>query len=99
MIWLRSAIASLSVFSPTPYSRSPGTGITREMEPSATISWSYGTSRCCPSAVATKTRLASGSAPVTWPSSRSVRLRCSRSGTTTCRGSSVPAAAPGSSGV
>ena len=40
-----------------------------------------------------------GSAPVTRPSLMSVRSSSSRSGITTCRGSSVPAAAPGSSGV
>lgn len=36
---------------------------------------------------------------MTKPRSRSVERGCSRSGTTTCRGSSLPAAAPGSSGV
>src|SRR5204862_69967 len=76
-----------------------GTGSVRGTEPSATMSWSYGTSRRWPSALVTNTCRASGSAPVTWPRSRSVWLRCSRSGTTTWRGSSVPAAAPGSSGV
>ena len=43
--------------------------------------------------------LAPGSAPVTRPSSSSAHSSSSRSGTTTCRGSSVPAAAPGRSGV
>jgi hypothetical protein len=41
----------------------------------------------------------SGVPPTTVPSRRSVKRSSSRSGTTTCRGSNVPAGAPGSSGV
>ena len=52
-------------------------------------------SSTAPSWVRSSTVRAAGSWPVTAPRRRLVRLRMSRSGVTTCRGSSVPAAASG----
>ena len=64
---LRSAIASDSVLKPSACSASPGIGSVREVDPSATISWSYGSSSCPPLTFWTDTTRRSGSAPVTSP--------------------------------
>jgi hypothetical protein len=88
-----------SVLKPSACSARPGIGSVREVEPSATTSWSYGSSSTRPPNVLTRTTWRDGSAPSTCPSRSSVRRSSSRSGTTTWRGSSEPAAAPGSSGV
>jgi hypothetical protein len=96
---LRIPIASASVFSPTPCSTRPGTGSVRDTDPRATMRWSYSSSVRPSSAGSTWSRRASGSAPVTSPSRMSTSRSSSRSGTTTWRGSRVPAAAPAISGV
>ena len=99
MARLRRAMASGSVLNPIACSASPGTGSTRDTDPSATIRWSYAMVSATPDGVSMLSSRALGAAPVTRARRTLVQPRYSRSGTTTCRGSSDPAAAPGSSGV
>ena len=97
---LRSAIASASVLKPSPCSARPGTGSTRETEPSGDDQLVVAKRLVAPverrgRSSSLQRRVGAGDAA----ERMSVQSSSSRSGTTTWRGSSVPAAAPGSSGV
>jgi hypothetical protein len=81
-----------------PTSASPGIGRVLTTEPGATTIWSY---RSCSSGPSTGSSVAvrrAWSMPVTVPVTTRQRLRTFRSGTTTCRGSSEPAAVSGRNG-
>ena len=70
----------------------------RVIEPSATTRSLYSTANR-PASDCTCTTRRSGSSATAEPSSRSACGHIARSGTVTCRGSMLPAAASGSSGV
>src|ERR1044072_3105895 len=91
-------MASPMVLNEMPCSASPGMGISRATEPIATTSTSYSMSSSSPGGVSTTTFFSAWEIFVTRAVSTWQRLSARRSGTTTCRGSIAPAAAPGRHG-
>jgi len=81
-----------------PHPAGPGMGSVREMDPTATTRTSYGIRRFSPARGSKSTPRAPVSILVTQPLSMRQRRSTRRSGTTTWRGSRLPAAASGRNG-
>ena len=81
-----------------PFSASPGIGNVRATEPGATTMMSYEISTGSPAFGMNVTTRRACSMRVTRPFKICARGRTRRSGTTTCRGSRLPAAASGKNG-
>src|SRR5215218_9995334 len=86
------------LLNPTARSPSPGIGRFLDTDPSATMSWSYGSSTAPPSTGTKPSLRRSGSQSPTRPSRRCASPSCSRMGSVTWRGLTAPPATAGSSG-